>query len=308
MRRLSGAQVIFDDLDWTTDRGNIIFAPTGSNLNAFPLRPGRNGVTGNPLDANFQKLDSKRAVRRWVWPATVDLFGNTANPVPTTTTVSVIVDNPYFDNVTGLYLIKGDDNRFTDSQQFYNPAPPAPAVRDASMDSLSVWTPGNGFVIPDPLDRTIYGGFSFFFTPRETTGPPFDNSYPPLAAQNDYGYTYAHHNGFIVNRGTAGSGPATDAELALLPNAAPNVYAAVQSVLVNPAQSQPVAQWSVGATLNTNVGNGNVPPGTYNISLYSPGGGTTIHHNATTAIQHPNVKRALVRVSWGANTTVNGVI
>ena len=311
--RPAGAQITFDDLDWTTDRGNIVFATAG-NLNAFPFRPGKNGATGNPLDPRFPKLDSKRAVRRWVWPTTTDLNGVTGGINPPTTSLSVIVDNPYFDNVTGLYLNKGDDNRFYDSIQYTNPY-----SADVSRNSLSQWTPGNGFVIPPPADRTVYGGFSFNFQSRESTGPPFDNTYPPAAAQGDYGYAYAHHNDFIVARGTNAnptSSPATAAELAQLPNASAPVYAAVQNVLVNAANSQPLAQWTLGATLNQNVASDStqtppevpVPAGTYNISLYSPSGGTIIHHNPTTDIAHPNVKRALVRVSWGVNTVNNGVI
>ena len=290
--RPSGAQIVFDDLDWTTDRGNIVFDATSHN--AIAHRPGLNGVTGNPAAANFPKLDSKRALRRWVWPTTSDLFGDTLNPVPTTTSVSVIVDNPYFDAAINANLNKSNTAIFTDSIQ--------------SPDSLSLWTPGNGFTIPAPADRAISPAFSFSFTSRESD-PTIIPPNPPDAATGDYGYTYAHHNDFFVDRaGTTPDGPATAAELALLPNADQRVYAAVQKVLVDTAQSQPLAQWTLGSVLSPNVGTGNVPAGTYNISLYSPGGGTIIHHNGGIDVAHPNLQRGFVRVSWGKNTVVGGVI
>ncbi len=281
--------ITFDDLDWTTDRGNIIFSTTG-NLNAYPLRPGRNGANGNPADPRFNPLDSKRAVRRWVWPTTSDLSGITGGILPPTTSLSVTVDNPYFDGANG-YLNKANSNIFLDSTQ--------------SPDSLNPWTPINGFTVPAPVDRADLNGFYFTFNPRETTGVPTD---PPQAAAGDYGYTYAHHNDFVVIRGNNNDGPATDSELAALPNAAPNVYSAVHKVLINTAQSQPLAQWTLGSTLNANLGGNPVPAGTYNINLYSPGGGTFITHPGNVRLQHPNVLRAFARVSWGKNTVTGGAI
>ena len=81
--RPSGAQVIFDDLDWTTDRGNIVFAPTGSNNERLPAAARTQRRAGQyPLIPEFAPLDSKRAVRRWEWPTTQDLGGDFGNPNP----------------------------------------------------------------------------------------------------------------------------------------------------------------------------------------------------------------------------------
>ena len=72
-----------------------------------------------------------------------------------------MVDNPNFDTYANRYLIKGDDNIFFDSTQYYNTDLTAPY--DASRNSLATWTPANGFVIPDPGDRSPMRGIQFQF-------------------------------------------------------------------------------------------------------------------------------------------------
>lgn len=290
--------VPFDGLDWLTDRGGILFdnvagSTTYGNLNVYPQRKGHNNV--GPYGTPTPALDPHRGLLRWVFPRTVDL--STVGGTFTCT-----VDNPY------AGWNKSDANIFYDSSQ--------------PIDATSRWL-GPGFTIPPLANRTGQSGFSFAFTPADPTNPADPN--PPADMQGDYGYTAAVHNDFVVNRGTNASGPATVAELANMPNVDYTVYKAVNDVLVNEYKTlaNPIAQWTIGTTLNTNYPAGSLvpydgapnPPNPatapnarvvkYKVDLYSPGSGTILNDG----FNHPNVGRAFVRVSWKntVNTATNAI-
>ena len=112
----------------------------------------------------------------------------------------------------------------------------------------------------------------------------------------DYAYVNAVHDDFTVDRGGGSTSAATQTELAALPNAAPSVYKAVQNELI--ANAKPTAIWTSGV----------LAAGSYAIDLHSPGDGTleVDPKNNLKTIARPNVTRALVRVSWGPNTTPGG--
>jgi len=169
----------------------------------------------------------------------------------------------------------------------YNPAVAPSAFRTNPVTDITVTpkvypVPGqsnfNGaWTIPLPANRTPFGGFSF-------------NTDPTDATNFDYGYVFAQHNDFNILRNDGALTPATRDELASLPNVSPNVYKVVHNTLKNTVA--PTAQWSSGQVLG---------PGRYAVEMYSPGDGTLVDNGSGTLLVHPNVTRALVRVSW-ANT------
>ena len=129
------------------------------------------------------------------------------------------------------------------------------------------------WTVPPATNRTPFGGFSFSTDPSDATN-------------FDYGYAFATHNDFSILRNNGSLTPATRDELATLPNASPNIYKVVHNVLANVAA--PTAQWSSGQLLG---------PGRYAVEMYSPGDGTLLDSGGN-LFAHPNVTRALVRVSW----------
>ncbi len=335
----SGAQVTFDGLDWTTDRGNVIF-DTATNLNAHPTRQGFNGgpngiVTGSPLAPNVF-LDSHRAVARWTFPYTLDLQGATAvilDPItklPTTTPVTtstdptlggspsapretLIIDNPY------LNFDKSDITIFSNSAQPLTINSVGPS---AFGDARNLWLPNqNAFVIPPVANRSPYSGFSFSFIASDPTimPDPFAGN-PGIDAEGDYGYAFATHNDFLVSRSTTGSAvtsPLTGAEAAQFPNAAPSVYSAVNTILTREynnaftgaAGARPVAQWIIGNRLNNNfttftpVTPATTPP-TY---TSTPGGIVASDPDTATFIKQPNqrfVKYTVDIFSAGSGTQI----
>lgn len=335
----SGAQVTFDGLDWTTDRGNVIF-DAATNLNAHPTRQGFNGgpngiVTGQPLAPNVN-LDSHRAVVRWTFPYNLDLQGATAvilNPatklpstVPPTTSTdpalggspsapreTLIIDNPYrnFD--------KSDITIFNNSTQPLTVNGVGPSNFG---DARNLWLPNqNAFVIPPTAQRSPYSGFSFSFIPSDATimPDPFAGN-PGTDAEGDYGYVFATHNDFPISRSPRGGGvtsPITGAEVAQFPNAAPNVYSAVNAVLTREynnaftgvAGSRAVAQWIIGNRLNNNfttftpVTPATTPP----TFISTPGGLVAADPDTATFIKQPNqrsVKYTVDIFSAGSGTQI----
>ncbi|MCS6777980.1 MAG: hypothetical protein RMJ43_06575 [Chloroherpetonaceae bacterium] len=165
-----------------------------------------------------------------------------------------------------------------------NPADPRqPRTQPQGLGALSVLVngPALSWAIPAPASRAPGNGYSI--------------TLDPSAAYNfDYAYVPAIHNDFQVQRPNGQTSAVTDAEWAALPNVPPNVYRAVHETLVN--TPQPYAIWTAGA----------IAPGRYSVQIYSPGSGTLIPNPDTgTPEPHPNVRRALVRVSW-ANTVAGG--
>ncbi|HLK58684.1 MAG TPA: hypothetical protein VKU00_19085, partial [Chthonomonadaceae bacterium] len=115
----------------------------------------------------------------------------------------------------------------------------------------------------------------------------------------DYAYISAIHNDFLVDRGNGVSTPATLAEVAQMPNAPANVYAAIQNVLANTVA--PKAFWTSGQY--------NMQAGNYYVDIYSPGDGTLDDGTTPSGIGagiHPNCTYALVRISFGANNIEPG--
>ncbi len=280
--RPASAQVAFDGVDWTLDRGSITVDAAN---NGIPFRQGSNSITTagtiNPL------LDAYRAVGRWVWPRTRDIT------LPAPTPGFLTVDNPDVLDATN------------------------PAVTKASLsnglqpdDALSVW-------VADPanLNYTLvpYGDHALDFTGGGYSYPAVDTSYP--LAGRDYGYVVAKHNDFIVTHDDGSTSPALPQELAALPNVNPRIYSVVHNVLLDNAQSRPVAVWTIGTTGTGTINGGAVPynvppnplpanPAYYNIDIFSPGDGTLLGVDPN-KVAYPNVTRAFVRVSW-KNTVVNG--
>ncbi|HZP80477.1 MAG TPA: hypothetical protein VFB21_02450 [Chthonomonadaceae bacterium] len=207
------------------------------------------------------------AARKWVYPPTRDLG------------VVVIVDNPNPDGNKP----KGPVGVTTAAPT----GPVEPANSTAQLrPNIGTWT------FPAPANRAPFPGYSYA---TDTT----------QAYTNDYAYVFAKHNDFIVTRGTGNTGPATPAELAQLPNAPSYVYNAVHQTLNTTAiGGQPTAVWTSG-TQYTDANNNVVPlpVGRYFVDIYSPGDGTQIADQNGNLVAHPNVLRAFVRLSWGANPT-----
>ena len=168
-----------------------------------------------------------------------------------------------------------------------NPADPNPGNRAVpnNVGALSYLINGGGqtWTFPTLANRAPGQGFSIG---TDTT----------QVYNYDYAYVNAVHDDFTVDRSNGVTSAATRDELAALPNAAPSVYKAVQNELI--ANAKPTAIWTSGV----------LAVGSYAIDLHSPGDGTleTDPNNNTKTIARPNVTRALVRVSWGPNTTPGG--
>jgi hypothetical protein len=279
------AQVpLFDGLDWVMDRGANNFVNVGGKVNGvagsgpagIPLRQGKNAFnvrtndgTGNPDPLSLLNNSPWHAVRRGVWPRTGDLTF-------TGLLQSEIIDNP---NVN-------DPNNDTDTggnQVRVQPREPTPiAPIDMAHAFLNGgWTNAPNVAPGAPGDyRSPIGGFSFSTDPTQVYTA-------------DYAFILATHNDFPVARAGGITSPVTQGELAGLPYVAPEVYAAMENVLKNTGTA--TAVWELG---NYNLAN-TLPAGTatrFTIDIYSPGDGTFTFGPDTA---HPNVTRAIVRVSYG---------
>ena len=278
----SQAQIVFDGLDWTTDRGGIVL--TVAPNNAGPLRAGFNLGTNNigTLATPNQRLDSHRARLKWSFPFADDLNGTSGFYTNQTTNVTsknltllngqnagavgpaaqFIVDNPYLNFDKSNIFIFTDSTQPRSGQLPPPQFPPALTLMtvppfNANFGAKTQWL-GPSFTIPIPANRSGYNGFGFTFTPSDPTVPndPYAAN-PSVAALNDYGYTLATHNDFTVTR-AGGNTPITTAEVATFPNADPNVYSAVHQVLAtelesataNAAGAHAVALWTIGTEQN----------------------------------------------------------
>ncbi len=251
----------FNNFDWLTDRGQNTYFGT-NNLASNPPVYGinANGMRPGYNDPNLVGNSPGPAIFRWTFPFNYELPSYTGNPTGTTAQVPVTVDNPNPSYLNKLY---------TDPASYQGLA-------------HSYLLPANTWTIPTGDNEAGIGGYAL---PGTTAA---DGYY------GDYAYITAVHNDFKVSRPNLLDSPATDAELAALPNAAAPVYAAVNSALIQNATT--VAVWSSGP----------LAAGRYSIRLYSPGAGYTVNPNDVLPIVNPNVSRAFVRVSWGPNTTPGG--
>jgi hypothetical protein len=211
--------------------------------------------------------DAGTGDRKWIFPRTDELSINAFGPG--------IVDNP--DPLRTLAT----------------PFPPQPlnagtnftpgvAVNTAVVNATT-WT-----IVP-PADRTAGGGYSY-----DTDTTQYDT--------NDYAAAFATHSDFNVARQNSTT-PATAAELAQMPNAPYNVYSAVnQALIASVTANLPTAVWTSGALdRNPKSLSNNGLAGNYAVDLHSPGDGTLVDDGTGNLTVHPNVTRAFVRVSWGAN-------
>ncbi len=264
------AQVpVFDDVDWLLDRGNLTFnAATSSGI---PTRPGSNNI-------NNVANNPGHGVQRWVFPRTLDISTTGVTTLPT-----IIVDNA---NAT-------DPQNFKDTQNNIVRVMPGYAMQTGNDPQVIAHSYLNGgwnlpAVAPGPPVpvndyRSTTGGFSFSTDPNQTY-------------TKDYAYVLATHNDFLVIDAVTGQQrAATRTELAALPNAATNVYAAVQNVLIN--DIHPTSVVSSGAT--------NLVVGNYGVDVYMPGDFTKISKGGVTT-GHASVLRAFVRVSWFRTIDANG--
>ncbi len=254
----------FDNLDWLTAQGQNTYFGPGVNTNTVSTGGVPNGANATGQRPGYTDYKPNYgtspgpATFRWTFPFNYQL------PIYTGATqlqVPVTVDNPNIDP-------KYNGKIYTDPGSFFNKA----------HSYLPPSSTGQVWVIPTGAFVAGIGGYSL---------PGVDAA---AGYYGDYAYTKAIHNDFTVTR-AGGTGPATDSELAALPNASPEVYTAVNSALINTAQ--PVAVWTSGP----------LTQGRYSIRLYSPGAGTTASGLNEPPVIWPNVSRAFVRVSWGPNTT-----
>ena len=276
------AQVAFDGVDWTLDRGSIT---VDAAKNALPFRQGSNQITtAGTINA---LLDAYRDVTRWVWPRTRDIT------LPAPSAGYLTVDNPDVLDATNLAVTKAS---------LSNGLQPD--------DALAFW-------LPDPANLnftlTPYADHAQDFTGGGYSYPAVDANYP--LAGRDYGYVIAKHNDFVVTHDDGSTSPALPQELAALPNVSPNIYSVVHNVLLNPTLSNPVAVWTIGTQGTGTINGGATPyfvppnplpanPAFYNIDIFSPGDGT-LFGVSPNQVAYPNVTRAFVRVSW-KNTVVGG--
>ncbi|MDE2125479.1 MAG: hypothetical protein KGJ62_02710 [Armatimonadetes bacterium] len=290
------APIVFDNLDWTVDRGATTMVGLLVAPNANLLRQGRNITAATAPVGNG--LNPGPSVRRWVFPRTSDIALTAANGNPVG---NEIIDNPnladpIFTGITQQPL--GDNSQdTTGAETRVQPFPPlnaagSPVGEDPQqmahafwLPNLATWTP-TGFNLPFGATndyRAPGGGFSF-------------NSDPSLSWDFDYGYVPAIHDDFNVNRPDGADGPATADELAALPNAPYYVYNAVNSTLNASALNgagTPTAVWSAGQY--------NLASGRYAVALYSPGDGSLVGTTPS-----PEVSRAFVRVAWINTINANG--
>ncbi len=295
------AQVaLFDGIDWVMDRGAGNFANVTGKINVPPApgagpagvanRLGKNNfnarvndAAGNPDGSSPLNNDPWHAVRRIVFPRTTDIT-TTGNLTISSTLPNEIVDNPNANDPNKDSDLSGNTVRVQPRSLL--------VAGNVSIDMahaflIGGWTqPPN--VAPGAVGdyRSPAGGFSF--------STDFSKVYT-----FDYGFATAIHNDFLVTRPGGGQSAATQGELAALPYVTPEVYAAVENVLKTTAT--PTAVWELGGFRDPNNNNNatNTRPSRFTIDIYSPGDGTVIGNFA-----HPNVTRAIVRVSYGHAPTV----
>ena len=275
----------FDGLDWLMDRGQPVVdtlnAPGFSDapfnfLNAAgvpggvpnPTRPGHNGFT---LNAN----NPGPGFPKWTFPLPYDLPFYTGPrsqvagqpPVAGAYQVPVTVDNENPDFI---------NKNFTDPANW-----PASTIllnsTDPNTDSGQLWR------VIDATTTNTQAGIGGYPLPEAVNTQYFA----------DYAYDPAVHNDFLVQR-SSGQSPASDSEIASLPNTAPAVYSAIHNALLNTPQAASV--WASGP----------LKQGQYEISLHLNGTGYTNNADPNNPFVVSTVRRALVRVSWGAGTTANG--
>lgn len=286
------APIVFDDIDWTLDRGNITFFGPVTGPNAIPFRLGRNNILapGN---------NPGPAARRWVWPRTKDIALTNGNggPIPTE-----IIDN--FDQFDPLATANPPGNNYPDTAGNLtrvsppppagNPAPPPPWPPQSIAHAY--WNP-NAAAWESPNFTVPFGGTNDYRAP----GGGFSFDTDPTKPWNfDYGYVFAVHDDFTVTRPDGTSGPATADELAALPDTPPYVYKVVHQDLVASAATGPSAVYTSGIY--------NMTKGNYAIDIYSPGDGTIVPDAGGNLVVHPNVTRAFVRVSWKNTVNLDGTI
>ncbi len=271
------AQVVFDDQDWTLDRGAVDLGGAYNQLQA--LRQGFNNFVGNTAayttNTQHRSNDPDRARRRFVWPASLDIGATGAS-------TALYVDNPY-PQVNGQPALNGLLNKAALSNG---------AQAD---DALSYWNP-NGFntwTIPDPTLRVYQGGFSYGFDPT-------------LAYDFDYGVVAPTAQTFQYRDANNNIQTATTGLLEELPYVPPSLYNSVHSALVaaNTGKNQlPTAVWSIGSKVTVPTATATVttavPAGSYGVDIYSPGDGTS----TADGVIHPNLYHVFVRVSWGQGAT-----
>ncbi len=256
---------VFDGVDWLLDRGNVSF--TGAPVSGIPLRTGAN-------DFNNVANNPGHAVRKWVFPRTLDLTNGFSTTLPT-----VVVDN----------ASASDPQNFQDTNNNIVRTSPGYAMQmglNPQQMAHSYLTAG--WALPlTPADQSVndyrspLGGFSRGNDPTQNYN-------------FDYAYVLATHNDFAVqDPNTNTTRPASPGELAAMPYAPSYVYNAVQTALVN--DPNPRSTYSTGTY--------NLPKGNYGIDIYSPGDGTN-----DVGVIRPNVNRAFVRVSWKNTVDVNGNI
>ena len=224
-------------------------------------------TSGIPLRQGINNINSPanspgHGARRFNFPRTFDLTNGTTN------SPSLIVDNPN----------DADPQNFSDTNSH-------------NVRTSSAYPMQTGLDPQQMAHAYLNGGWTLPLVPADGSVNDYRapkqgfsiNSDPTKFYSFDYAFVLAAHNDFAVNRPNGQITSATPAELAALPNVSPEVYAGVQNALVN--DTHPTATYASGAY--------NLQPGTYGVDIYSPGDGTY-----TGGISHPNVKRALVRVSW----------
>lgn len=214
--------------------------------------------------------DPGYAFPRFVFPRTFDLTGSTTTPS------TLIVDNR-------------------------NPADPANSQDTTGkiVRTFPAYTPQTG-LDPQSMAHTVFNGaWTLPNVPADRSvndyrAPGQGYSVTTDYTQTysfDYGFTLATHDDFLVTDTTGQTRPATAQELANLPYVNYNIYAGIHNTLIN--DTHPTAVTSSGGQ--------NLLPGNYSIDIYSPGDGTNIG-----GVIHPNVTRALVRVSWFRTVDANG--
>jgi len=211
-------------------------------------------------------------VRRWTFPRTFDINGGT------TTVLSEVVDNP----------------NTADPQNYQD-------LNFNNVRTSSVYATQTGLVSQFMAHAYLNGAWNLplvpnDFSPADYRTPLRGFSLTSDSSQTysfDYAYVNATHNDFLVDQGNGQTRPATPGELAALPYTSSAAYAGIQSALVN--DTHPRATYSSGAY--------NLIAGNYNVDIYSPGDGTFIG-----GVSHPNVTRALVRVSWFRTVDATGQI
>jgi len=324
----AGAQatLTYDWTDWLSDRGDWWYGnaatpnPTQAAGNTIPApysfyRLGYDAffsptmmqaptvpTTQVPNPANNPGLAS----RMWVWPRAEDLAfwdpasyaagneGNVLLDIQNNQLAAIVVDNP-----NSLDTTLNPRTNVPKALQTGTEAPSSavtPAAFGATIPTNTQWS-----LSPNVVAGTVNQGTGF-----SLDGAPNNLWY------EDYLYTLATGADLTkdfqvtttVNGGTT-TRPVTDEEFASLPNVDPAVYLAVDQTLQNPAEGAlPFAQWTSG-NMPFMVRNGFAAsaanPQYYYVDFYSPGSGTLIPNAAGQLTTHPNIQRAFIRISWGAN-------